>query len=104
MERIENASGGTVRQRAKLFSIDKDNAKKLNTIIKNTGLKSKARSKMISFAAVKIVMTCSKLFQLFASADLLIDVQFISTAEKWIAPAFIFSLKPFLFVQAYSYA
>ncbi len=41
--KVENASGGTVRQRAKLVQgIDKDNAKKINTIIKNSGLKVKS--------------------------------------------------------------
>lgn len=43
--KIEPASGGTVRQRAKLVQgIDKDNAKKINTIIKNTGLKVKSQN------------------------------------------------------------
>ncbi|MFE4509910.1 YajQ family cyclic di-GMP-binding protein, partial [Bacillus subtilis] len=42
--KVENASGGTVRQRAKLVQgIDKDNAKKINTIIKNSGLKVKSQ-------------------------------------------------------------
>ena len=42
--KIENASGGTVRQRATLVQgIDKDNAKKINTIIKNSGLKVKTQ-------------------------------------------------------------
>lgn len=42
--KLENASGGTVRQRAKLVQgIDKENAKKINTIIKNSGLKVKTQ-------------------------------------------------------------
>ena len=42
--KIEPASGGTVRQRATLVQgIDKDNAKKINTVIKNSGLKVKSQ-------------------------------------------------------------
>ncbi|MDX5476232.1 MAG: YajQ family cyclic di-GMP-binding protein [Bacillaceae bacterium] len=42
--KLENASGGTVRQRANLVQgIDKENAKKVNTIIKNSGLKVKTQ-------------------------------------------------------------
>src|SRR4051794_7375213 len=42
--KIEGASGGTVRQRAKLIQgIDKEQAKKINTIIKNSGLKVKSQ-------------------------------------------------------------
>ncbi|GKU81746.1 YajQ family cyclic di-GMP-binding protein [Niallia sp. NCCP-28] len=42
--KIEGASGGTVRQRAKLVQgIDKDNAKIINTLIKNSGLKVKSQ-------------------------------------------------------------
>lgn len=40
--KIEGASGGTVRQRAKLIQgIDKENAKKINTIVKKFRSKSK---------------------------------------------------------------
>lgn len=42
--KIEGASGGTVRQRAKLIQgIDKDNAKIINALIKNSGLKVKTQ-------------------------------------------------------------
>src|SRR5690625_1913012 len=41
-EKVEPAAGGTVRQRATLVQgIDKENAKKLNKLIKKTGLKVK---------------------------------------------------------------
>ena len=42
--KIEQASGGTVSQRAKLVQgIDKDNAKIINTMIKNSGIKVKSQ-------------------------------------------------------------
>ena len=42
--KVEGASGGTVRQRAKLMQgIDKDNAKTINALIKNSGLKVKTQ-------------------------------------------------------------
>ncbi len=42
--KLENASSGTVRQRAKLVQgIDKDNAKIINMLIKNSGLKVKSQ-------------------------------------------------------------
>ncbi|MGP7817945.1 YajQ family cyclic di-GMP-binding protein [Niallia sp. 01092] len=42
--KVEGASGGTVRQRAKLVQgIDKDNAKIINMLIKNSGLKVKSQ-------------------------------------------------------------
>lgn len=42
--KIEPATGGTVRQRAKLVTgIDKDNAKTINLLIKNSGLKVKSQ-------------------------------------------------------------
>ncbi|WP_445486642.1 YajQ family cyclic di-GMP-binding protein [Niallia sp. 03133] len=42
--KVEGASGGTVRQRAKLVQgIDKENAKIINMLIKNSGLKVKSQ-------------------------------------------------------------
>src|SRR5690554_149938 len=42
--KVEAAAGGTVRQRAKLVQgIDKDNAKKINTIIKDLKIKVKSQ-------------------------------------------------------------
>lgn len=65
--KVENASGGTVRQRAKLVQgIDKDNAKKINTIIKNSGLKVKSQVQDDQVRVTgKNKMTCSRLSQLY---------------------------------------
>lgn len=42
--KVESASGGTIRQRAKLVQgIDKDNAKKITKLIKDKGLKVKTQ-------------------------------------------------------------
>ncbi|PHI48735.1 YajQ family cyclic di-GMP-binding protein [Bacillus halotolerans] len=78
--KIENASGGTVRQRAKLVQgIDKDNAKKINTIIKNSGLKVKSQ---VQDDQVRVTgKNKDDLQQVIAAvrgADLPIDVQFIN--------------------------
>jgi uncharacterized protein YajQ (UPF0234 family) len=78
--KIENASGGTVRQRAKLVQgIDKDNAKKINTIIKNSGLKVKSQ---VQDDQVRVTgKNKNDLQQVIAAvrgADLPIDVQFIN--------------------------
>lgn len=78
--KIENASGGTVRQRAKLVQgIDKDNAKKINTIIKNSGLKVKSQ---VQDDQVRVTgKNKDELQQVIAAvrgADLPIDVQFIN--------------------------
>ncbi|MCM3352476.1 YajQ family cyclic di-GMP-binding protein [Bacillus halotolerans] len=78
--KIENASGGTVRQRAKLVQgIDKDNAKKINTIIKNSGLKVKSQ---VQDDQVRVTgKNKDDLQQVIATvrgADLPIDVQFIN--------------------------
>ncbi|MCU9592125.1 YajQ family cyclic di-GMP-binding protein [Bacillus velezensis] len=76
--KIENASGGTVRQRAKLVQgIDKDNAKKINAVIKNSGLKVKSQ---IQDDQVRVTgKNKDDLQQIIAAvrgADLPIDVQF----------------------------
>ncbi|MDP4111365.1 MAG: YajQ family cyclic di-GMP-binding protein [Bacillota bacterium] len=78
--KVENASGGTVRQRAKLVQgIDKDNAKKINTIIKNSGLKVKSQ---VQDDQVRVTGKNKDDLQLIISAvrgaDLPIDVQFIN--------------------------
>ena len=78
--KIEKASGGTVRQRAKLVQgIDKDNAKKINTIIKNSGLKVKSQ---IQDDQIRVTgKNRDDLQQIIAAireADLPIDVQFIN--------------------------
>ncbi|UGB31767.1 YajQ family cyclic di-GMP-binding protein [Metabacillus sp. B2-18] len=79
-KKIENASGGTVRQKAELVSgIDKDNAKKINTIIKNTGLKVKSQ---IQDDQIRVTGKNRDYLQQIISAikgaDLPIDVQFIN--------------------------
>ncbi|MGR9546335.1 YajQ family cyclic di-GMP-binding protein [Priestia megaterium] len=78
--KIENSSGGTVRQRAKLIQgIDKDNAKKLNTIIKNTGLKVKSQIQDDQLrVSGKNRDDLQQIISAIRSADLPIDVQFIN--------------------------
>ncbi|MGD6855287.1 YajQ family cyclic di-GMP-binding protein [Bacillus infantis] len=78
--KIEAASGGTVRQRAKLMQgIDKDNAKKINTLIKNSGLKVKSQ---VQDDQVRVTgKNRDDLQQVIAAvreADLTVDVQFIN--------------------------
>ncbi len=79
-KKIENASGGTVRQRAELVSgIDKENAKKINTLIKNSGLKVKSQ---IQDDQIRVTgKSRDDLQQIIATikqADLPIEVQFIN--------------------------
>lgn len=78
--KVENASGGTVRQRAKLVQgIDKDNAKKINTIIKNSGLKVKSQ---VQDDQVRVTEKnkddLQQIISAVRGADLPIDVQFIN--------------------------
>ncbi|MGD6899421.1 YajQ family cyclic di-GMP-binding protein [Bacillus infantis] len=78
--KIEAASGGTVRQRAKLMQgIDKENAKKINTLIKNSGLKVKSQ---VQDDQVRVTgKNRDDLQQVIAAvreADLTVDVQFIN--------------------------
>lgn len=78
--KVENASGGTVRQRAKLVQgIDKDNAKKINTIIKNSGLKVKSQ---VQDDQVRVTRKnkddLQQIISAVRGADLPIDVQFIN--------------------------
>lgn len=78
--KIEGATGGTVRQRAKLVQgIDKDNAKKINTIIKNSGLKVKSQIQDDQIRVTgKNRDDLQKIIAAIRDADLPIDVQFIN--------------------------
>nr|WGD92481.1 YajQ family cyclic di-GMP-binding protein [Bacillus subtilis] len=78
--KVENASGGTVRQRAKLVQgIDKDNAKKINTIIKNSGLKVKSQVQDDQVRVTgKNKDDLQEIISAVRGADLPIDVQFIN--------------------------
>ncbi|WP_345806458.1 YajQ family cyclic di-GMP-binding protein [Bacillus subtilis] len=78
--KVENASGGTVRQRAKLVQgIDKDNAKKINTIIKNSGLKVKSQVQDDQMRVTgKNKDDLQQIISAVRGADLPIDVQFIN--------------------------
>lgn len=78
--KIEKASGGTVRQRAKLIQgIDKENAKKINTIIKNSGLKVKSQIQDDQVrVSAKSRDDLQKIIAAVREADLSIDVQFIN--------------------------
>jgi uncharacterized protein YajQ (UPF0234 family) len=78
--KVEGASGGTVRQRAKLVQgIDKENAKKINTIIKNSGLKVKSQ---IQDDQIRVTAKSRDDLQAIIAAvkgaDLSIDVQFLN--------------------------
>jgi len=78
--KIEKASGGTVRQRAKLIQgIDKENAKKINTVIKNSGLKVKSQIQDDQIrVTAKSRDDLQKIIQAVKDADLTIDVQFVN--------------------------
>ncbi len=78
--KIEAASGGTVRQRAKLVQgIDKENAKKINTIIKDANLKVKSQ---IQDDQVRVTGKSrddlQKVIAAINESDLPIDVQFVN--------------------------
>ncbi len=78
--KIENASGGTVRQKASLVQgIDKDNAKKINTIIKNSGLKVKSQIQDDQIrVSAKSRDDLQQIIAAIREADLPIDVQFLN--------------------------
>ncbi|MFD0048828.1 YajQ family cyclic di-GMP-binding protein [Actinomycetes bacterium NPDC127524] len=78
--KIEGASGGTVRQRAKLVQgIDKEQAKKINTIIKNSGLKVKSQIQDDQIRVTgKNRDDLQGIISAIRGADLSIDVQFIN--------------------------
>jgi uncharacterized protein YajQ (UPF0234 family) len=78
--KVEGASGGTVRQRAKLVQgIDKENAKKINTLIKNSGLKVKSQ---VQDDQVRVTGKnrddLQKIIAAVNEADLTVDVQFVN--------------------------
>ncbi|RSD29354.1 YajQ family cyclic di-GMP-binding protein [Mesobacillus subterraneus] len=78
--KVERASGGTVRQRAKLVQgIDKENAKKINTLIKNSGLKVKSQ---VQDDQVRVTGKnrddLQKIIAAVKEADLTVDVQFVN--------------------------
>jgi cyclic-di-GMP-binding protein len=78
--KLEGASGGTVRQRAKLLQgIDKENAKKINTIIKNSGVKVKSQ---IQDDQVRVTGKnrddLQKIISAVREADLSVEVQFLN--------------------------
>ncbi|WP_108670078.1 YajQ family cyclic di-GMP-binding protein [Peribacillus acanthi] len=78
--KIEGASGGTVRQRAKLIQgIDKENAKTINTIIKNSGLKVKSQIQDDQIRVTgKSKDDLQKIMASIREAGLPIDVQFMN--------------------------
>lgn len=78
--KIEGASGGTVRQRAKLIQgIDKEHAKKINTIIKNSGLKVKSQIQDDQIRVTgKNRDDLQGIISAIRGADLSIDVQFMN--------------------------
>jgi uncharacterized protein YajQ (UPF0234 family) len=78
--KVERASGGTVRQRAKLVQgIDKDNAKIINSIIKNSGVKVKSQ---VQDDQVRVTGKnrddLQKIIAAVREADLTVDVQFVN--------------------------
>ncbi|GIN37931.1 MULTISPECIES: YajQ family cyclic di-GMP-binding protein [Heyndrickxia] len=78
--KLEGASGGTVRQRAKLIQgIDKENAKKINTIIKNSGVKVKSQVQDDQIRVTgKSRDDLQKIIAAVREADLSVDVQFVN--------------------------
>ncbi|MEC2055003.1 YajQ family cyclic di-GMP-binding protein [Peribacillus psychrosaccharolyticus] len=78
--KIEGASGGNVRQRAKLIQgIDKEQAKKINTIIKNSGIKVKTQIQDDQIRVTgKNRDDLQAAIAAIRGADLSIDVQFIN--------------------------
>ena len=78
--KIEGASGGTVRQRAKLIQgIDKEQAKKINMIIKNSGLKVKSQIQDDQIRVTgKSRDDLQAIIAAVRGADLTIDVQFLN--------------------------
>lgn len=78
--KIEGASGGTVRQRAKLIQgIDKEQAKKINTIIKNSGLKVKSQIQDDQIRVTgKNRDDLQAIIAAVRGADLSIEVQFLN--------------------------
>ncbi|MDA7026057.1 YajQ family cyclic di-GMP-binding protein [Bacillus sp. CLL-7-23] len=78
--KLENASGGTVRQRGKLVQgIDKENAKKINILIKKSGLKIKSQVQDDQIRVTgKNKDDLQQVISMVKEIDLPIDVQFIN--------------------------
>jgi len=78
--KIEGASGGTVRQRAKIAQgINKEDAKKINTLIKNSGLKVKSQIQDDQIRVTgKSRDDLQQIIALVRNADLSVDVQFVN--------------------------
>ncbi|MEK4030919.1 YajQ family cyclic di-GMP-binding protein [Pseudobacillus sp. FSL P4-0506] len=78
--KIEGASGGTVRQRAKLVQgIDKETAKKINSLIKDSGLKVKSQIQGDQLRVTgKNKDDLQKIMAMVREADLAVDVQFVN--------------------------
>ncbi|HHW39112.1 MAG TPA: YajQ family cyclic di-GMP-binding protein [Bacillales bacterium] len=78
--KVEPASGGTVRQRAKLVQgIDKDNTKKINTIIKDLKIKVKSQIQDDQIrVSGKSRDDLQQVISAIRGANLPIDVQFIN--------------------------
>lgn len=78
--KIENASGGTVRQRAIIVQgIDSDTAKKINTAIKNSKLKVKSQNQSDQIrVSGKSRDDLQKVIHLVKELDLPIEVQFVN--------------------------
>ncbi|WP_062105301.1 YajQ family cyclic di-GMP-binding protein [Bacillus niameyensis] len=78
--KMENAFGGTVRQRAKIVQgIDKDNAKKINALIKSSGLKVKSQTQDEQIRVTgKSRDDLQQVMSIIRSAELPIDVQFVN--------------------------
>ncbi|MBS4188838.1 YajQ family cyclic di-GMP-binding protein [Bacillus sp. FJAT-49705] len=78
--KIEGASGGTVRQRAKIAQgIDKEDAKKINTLIKNSGLKVKSQVQDDQIRVTgKNRDDLQKIIAAVKEADLNVEVQFVN--------------------------
>lgn len=78
--KIEPASGGTVRQEVKLKQgIDKEHAKRITTLIKNSGLKaqSQVQDEQVRVTAKKID-DLQTIIRMIKEADLGIAVQFVN--------------------------
>jgi len=78
--KVEPAAGGTVRQRVKLVQgIDKDNAKKINNIIKEAGLKVKTQIQDDQIRVTgKSKDELQQVINAIRKADLPLDVQLIN--------------------------
>ncbi|WP_338753542.1 YajQ family cyclic di-GMP-binding protein [Bacillus sp. FJAT-52991] len=78
--KVEGASGGTVRQRAKMVQgIDKDTAKKINALIKQSGLKVKSQIQDDQMRVTgKNKDDLQQVMAAVRGADLPVDVQFVN--------------------------